>query len=132
MAFATASKGNTAIGDINVTPLVDVMLVLLVIFMIATPMLTQRIPLDLPQRGPSPPVPPPEAIRLHVDAAGALTWNGLVLPDHALRPSLQVEATRDPQPLLQIEINPEAPYERLAGVLATARSAGMARIGFVE
>ena len=134
MAFASAPKGNTAMGDINVTPLVDVMLVLLIIFMMTTPMLSKSISLDLPTVAPilSPPPPPVEPIRLRIDAAGALTWNNSPLSAGALLPSLQVEATRDPQPLLELETSPEASYETLAEVLSLAKNAGMARIGFVD
>ncbi|MBB5207681.1 ExbD/TolR family protein [Chiayiivirga flava] len=133
MAFATASNGNTAMSDINVTPLVDVMLVLLIIFMLTTPLLSQRIGLDLPQvPDAAPPPPQVDPIRLRIDAGGALTWNDTPLSERALMPSLQVEATREPQPVLEVETSPDASYGRLTEVLAVAKNAGMVRIGFVD
>ena len=134
MAFATGSSGNNAtMGDINVTPLVDVMLVLLIIFMVTTPMLSYQIGIDLPIPGPEKkPAPPADPIRLRIDSAGALYWDNRPMPASALVASLRVEATRDPQPQLELETSPDADYATLAGVLATAKNAGMGRIGFVD
>ena len=137
MAFSSNSGGgnNAPMGDINVTPLVDVMLVLLIIFMVTAPMLSYEIQIDLPQasnRVPDEPVDPPKPIRLRIDDQGQLYWDNSPLPKAALEPSLKVEATRDPQPTLEVETSPEAQYETLAEVLATAKNAGMIKIGFVE
>jgi len=136
MAFSSGKGGNSApMGDINVTPLVDVMLVLLIIFMVTAPMLSYEIAIDLPQptKNPiDPPPDPPTPIRLRIDDVGQLFWDNSPLPKSALRPSLLVEATRDPQPTLELETSPEARYEVLAEVLATAKNAGMIKIGFVE
>ena len=137
MAFSSGSGGGASapMGDINVTPLVDVMLVLLIIFMVTAPMLSYEIPIDLPQptKNPiDPPPDPPTPIRLRIDDVGQLFWDNSPLPKSALKPSLLVEATRDPQPTLELETSPEARYEVLAEVLATAKNAGMIKIGFVE
>ena len=136
MAFSSNSGGNTApMGDINVTPLVDVMLVLLIIFMLNAPLLSYEIPVDLPQPTKNPVDPPPDPplpIRLRIDASGQLFWDNSPLPKSALKPSLLVEATRDPQPTLELETSPDAQYHTLAEVLATAKNAGMIKIGFVE
>ena len=133
MAFSTGG-GNGAMADINVTPLVDVMLVLLIIFMVTAPMMSYEIPVDLPQPAPNvePPENPPSPIRLRIDESGQLFWDNSQLPKSALLPSLMVESTRDPQPLLEIETSPEVRYEVLAEVLATAKNANMIKIGFVE
>jgi biopolymer transport protein ExbD len=134
MAFTTGG-GGSAMSDINVTPLVDVMLVLLIIFMVTAPIASQQIQIDLPQptRNPPPtPVDPPEPIRLRIDAGGALYWNNSPLPRSALEPSLRVESIRDPQPMLEIETNAETQYQNLADVLATAKNTGMKKIGFVD
>jgi biopolymer transport protein ExbD len=122
-------------GDINVTPLVDVMLVLLIIFMLNAPLVSYEIQIDLPQASnnvPDNPKEPPKPIRLRIDDSGALFWDNSPLPKAALEPSLKVEAARDPQPTLEIETSPEAQYEVLADVLATAKNARMDKIGFVE
>jgi len=134
MAFTTGG-GGSAMSDINVTPLVDVMLVLLIIFMVTAPVASKQIQIDLPQptRNPPPqPVDPPEPIRLRIDAGGALYWNNSPLPRSALEPSLRVESIRDPQPMLEIETNGDAQYQTLADVLATAKNTGMKKIGFVD
>ena len=134
MAFSTGGGGN-AMADINVTPLVDVMLVLLIIFMVTAPMMSYEIPIDLPQpsRDQKPPDDiPPTPIRLRIDESGQLFWDNSQLPKSALLPSLMVESSRDPQPTLEIETSPEVRYEVLAEVLATAKNANMIKIGFVE
>ena len=137
MAFSSSARGGNAapMGDINVTPLVDVMLVLLIIFMLNAPLASFEIPVDLPQPTKNPIDPPPDPplpIRLRIDGGGQLYWDNSPLPKSALRPSLLVEATRDPQPTLEIETSPDANYEVLADVLATAKNAKMIKIGFVE
>ncbi|MEJ5209613.1 biopolymer transporter ExbD [Denitratimonas sp. CY0512] len=133
MAFSSGGSG--AMADINVTPLVDVMLVLLIIFMVTAPMLSYEIQIDLPQPTNNPVDPPPDPpapIRLRIDESGQLFWDNSQLPKSALKPSLMVEASRDPQPTLELETSPEVRYEVLAEVLATAKNAGMIKIGFVE
>lgn len=134
MAFTTGGGGG-AMADINVTPLVDVMLVLLIIFLVTAPMLTREIEIDLPQQSAKPPenvVDPPLPIRLRIDADGGLFWDNSPMPKAALLPSLRVEASRDPQPLLEIEANQEVQYHVLTDVLSTAKNADMKKIGFVE
>ena len=135
MAFTTGGGGG-AMADINVTPLVDVMLVLLIIFLVTAPMLTREIEIDLPQQTnqppPDDPVEPPQPIRLRIDADGSLFWDNSPMPKAALLPSLRVEASRDPQPLLEIQANQEVQYHVLTEVLSEAKNADMKKIGFVE
>jgi biopolymer transport protein ExbD len=134
MAF-TSNSGGGPMADINVTPLVDVMLVLLIIFMVTAPALSYQIQVDLPQRTTQPPPPlkdPPEPIRLRVDAGGTVTWNNSPIPMSVLQSSLEVEADRTPQPTLEIETDPEAQYETLAKVLSRAKNSGMEKIAFVD
>ncbi len=135
MAFSSNSSGPMA--DINVTPLVDVMLVLLIIFMVTAPILSYPIDIDLPQRTnnpPEPPVDPPPPIKLRIDASGTVYWNDSSTPISALRSMMQAEVERDPrnQPTLEIDVNAEAQYEPLAKVLAYAKDSGMKKIGFVK
>src|SRR3546814_15934806 len=101
MAFSSNSSGG-AMADINVTPLADVMLVLLIIFMVTAPMASYQIQIDLPQpsKNMEQPKDPPKPIRLRIDGNGQLFWDGSPLPTAALEPQLQIEATRDPQPTL--------------------------------
>ena len=136
MAFASNSGGGP-MADINVTPLVDVMLVLLIIFMVTAPILSYPIDIDLPQRSLTPPPEnknPPEPINLRIDAAGQVFWNDSPTPLSALRNMMESEVERDPnnQPTLEIDTNDDADYGILAKVLATARNADMRKIGFVK
>jgi biopolymer transport protein ExbD len=134
MAF-TSNSGGGPMADINVTPLVDVMLVLLIIFMVTAPALSYQIQVDLPQRTTNPPPQPkdpPEPIRLRIDAGGTVTWNNSPIPLSVLQSSLEVEAERSIQPTLEIETDVDAQYEVLAKVLSRARNSGMEKIAFVE
>lgn len=136
MAFASSSGGGP-MADINVTPLVDVMLVLLIIFMVTAPILSYPIDIDLPQRSLTPPpenLNPPEPIRLRIDASGQTYWNDSPVPLSALRTMMDTEVQRDPtnQPTLEIDTNDDADYGILARVLASARNAQMQKIGFVK
>lgn len=139
MAFSSDSGGG-AMADINVTPLVDVLLVLLIIFMVNVPALSYPIQIDLPQRSTVPPPKvenPPEPIRLRIEAGGTITWNNSPMPLSTLQSALEVEAERaggnvQRQPTLEIDTDKDAEYEILAKVLARAKNAGMAKIAFVE
>jgi biopolymer transport protein ExbD len=139
MAFSSNSGGGP-MADINVTPLVDVMLVLLIIFMVTAPALSYQIQVDLPQptrEKQDPPKDPPKPIRLKVEAGGTVTWNGTPMPISALQAALEVEAERaggdvKRQPTVEIETDLDAQYETLAKVLSRAKNAGMAKIAFVE
>ncbi len=136
MAFSAESVVD-AKRDINVVPLIDVMLVLLIIFMVTAPILTREIAIDLPQPGPvrRTTIDPPPPLQLRIDAAGALYWSGHPLPRAALPASLQIETlgrTAAEQPTLEIETSPDASYAVLADVLAVARNVGVAKIGFVH
>ena len=136
MAFASNSGGG-AMSDLNVTPLVDVMLVLLIIFMVTAPIASYPIEVNLPQKSLNPPPQtkePPEPIKLRIDASGQVYWNESPQPVSALKGLMQVEVNRDPtnQPQLEIDTSPDADYGVLAKVLAAAKNAGMIKIGFVQ
>ena len=136
MAFSSGS-GSGPMADINVTPLVDVMLVLLIIFMVTAPILSYPIEVNLPQRMLNPPpqtqVPPPP-VRLRIDAAGTVFWNDSPIDMRVLQQQMNNEVAKDPtnQPLLEIDVNPDADYGILAKVLARAKNADMQKIGFVQ
>ena len=136
MAFASNSGGG-AMADINVTPLVDVMLVLLIIFMVTMPIQSVPVDVDLPQKTDKPPEnpkEPPEPISLRIDGSGQVFWNDSPTPVSALQKMMETEVERDPtnQPELQIETNDNAEYGILARVLAAAKNAQMNKIGFVK
>ncbi|HVI59524.1 MAG TPA: biopolymer transporter ExbD [Luteimonas sp.] len=135
MAFATTTTHRSE-ARINITPLVDVMLVLLVIFMVAAPVLSRAIPLQLPQAAP-PDVdrtPPPEPMRLRIDAAGALTLDGDAVSPSALPSLFAAQGRLAPaaQPMLQIDADGDSDYQAVARVLAAANGAGLRRVGFVH
>lgn len=132
MAFAS-NPSHRSVAEMNITPLVDVMLVLLVIFMVAAPALTHRIPLDLPQAtttATTPPVP----IDLRIDAAGGVSWNGAPAPAASLPVLFAGIARADAHqaPLLRVDASADADYGDVARVLALARDAGVSRIAFVR
>jgi len=136
MAFSTGG-GSGPMADINVTPLVDVMLVLLIIFMITVPMLSHKIKIDLPQPAPPPlvpPPPPPEPIRLSVQSSGQLFWNDTPITEEGLQAQLRVYGVKplDQQPELDIRADKSTKYQNVATVMADAKNAGMLKIGFVS
>jgi len=137
MAFSSNSGAGAPMADMNVTPLVDVMLVLLIIFMVTAPTLSYPIEVNLPQKTLNPPPQlkePPPPIELRIDASGQVFWNNTPQPITALQNMMEVEVQRDPtnQPMLQIDTNSEADYGVLAKVLAYAKNAQMEKIGFVQ
>jgi biopolymer transport protein ExbD len=118
-------------ADINVTPLIDVLLALVVVLMIAMPVLTKRI--ALPLAGSSNETSAPaEPIRLDVGADGALTWNESPLAAGMLREMLRVASRRTPQPEIRIGVSPNAPYQTFASVLADTKAADIARISVLD
>ncbi len=136
MAFSSSASGG-AMSDINVTPLVDVMLVLLIIFMVTMPIQSVPVDVDLPQKSVVPPdnqKDPPEPIKLRIDASGQVFWNDTATPVNSLLTMMKNEVERDPanQPELQIETNDNAEYGVLAKVLTAAKNADMVKIGFVQ
>ena len=140
MAFDTKSGGGGGGGpmaDINVTPLVDVMLVLLIIFIVTAPIMTYPINVDLPQRVINPPPQvkePPPPIDLRIDAAGQVYWNNGPVSTADLPKLMDDVVKADPtnQPELRIDANPDSHYEVMAKVLAAAKTAQMLKIGFVQ
>ena len=118
-------------ADINVVPLVDVMLVLLVIFIITTPLFTHSVKIDLPKASSSPNITRPEHIELGIREDGALYWNGANVSMEALALRFAAEASKQPQPELHIRADRHVYYEAVAQVMATAAKSGLVRIGFV-
>ncbi|MCW0449864.1 Biopolymer transport protein ExbD [Xanthomonas sacchari] len=124
-------------ADINVTPLVDVMLVLLIIFIVTAPIMTYPIDVDLPQRVINPPPQlrdPPPPIDLRIDASNQVFWNNSPVAVSALPQMMENEVQRDPtnQPELRIDANPDSEYDVMAKVLAAAKNSDMKKIGFVQ
>jgi biopolymer transport protein ExbD len=134
MAFGGFERGRAPsqpMAEINVTPLVDVMLVLLVIFIITAPLLAYAIKLDLPDAKAPPAQTRVEAVRLMLDAEGQLYWDAQPIDAAQLNERLQAAARRTPQPELHLLADRNTRYETLARVMAAAQEAGIARFGFV-
>ena len=130
--FDTRDGPMRPMAEINTTPLVDVMLVLLVIFIITAPLLTHAIRLDLPSAQAPVSAEKIATITLSIDARERLFWNDAPLADaQALRERLQQAAGRTPQPELHLRADREVRYQRIAEVMAAAQQAGVTRIGFV-
>jgi biopolymer transport protein ExbD len=133
MAMSVGGGGDDEpMMEINTTPLIDVMLVLLIMFIITLPVMTHAVKLDMPQtRNTNPPPVTIEPIQLEVDWDGTVLWNGTPVNVAALEGYFRVEAAKNPQPELHVRPNRRANYDTVAKVLAMAQRNGMQRIGFV-
>ena len=131
MAFGTQDDTDEVMNEINMTPLVDVMLVLLIIFIITVPVMQHAVAIDLPRASNQPELVKPQTIRLSVDAAGAYYWNDAAVSDGQLALQLAAAAQQNPQPELHIRGDRAVRYERVAHAMAAAQRAGVHRIGFV-
>ena len=119
--------------DINMTPLIDILLVLLIMFIITIPVMTHAVKLDMPRPDPSAQQDTnPEVIDLLIDFDGTILWNGTVVPSvDTLDGYFRREAQKDPQPELHINPNKRASYDIVARVLASAQRNHLNKIGFV-
>jgi biopolymer transport protein ExbD len=133
MAFGGLEKRQTAapMAEINMTPLIDVMLVLLVIFIITAPLFTHAIRLDLPKVAAAPARQTPQTISLSIDAAGKIYWNGNVLTLDQMRARFVEAGKAAEQPEIQLRAERSTRYEVIAQVMGAAQQAGLERIGFV-
>ena len=134
MSFGGFERGvspSQPMSEINVTPLVDVMLVLLVIFIITAPLLAYAIKIDLPQTDAAPAAARPDAIKLSLNGAGQFFWNSEAIAERELARRLGAAAKRQPQPELHLYADRATRYEQLARVLSAAQQAGITRMGFV-
>ncbi|MFN2308408.1 MAG: ExbD/TolR family protein [Gammaproteobacteria bacterium] len=118
-------------AEINMIPLVDIMLVLLVIFIITAPVITHAVKIDLPRVGHERNETPPRTVTLSLDADGALYWDQELLAPSALQARLSAAVAAHPALELHLRADQQTAYERLARVLTQAREAGVARIGFI-
>lgn len=135
MAFSSGDARGHGIAEINIIPLCDVLLVLLIIFMVTAPVLSHQIDLTLPQPGPEIDRPePPPPILLRIDASGQAYWNGEAVEPAALAARMRDEAAVAvaDQPMLQIDASGDCDYQSVARVLALAKNARLAKIGFLR
>ena len=134
MAFGGFNKEaqGAPIAEINMVPLIDVMLVLLVIFIVTAPLLTHAVKVDLPKASSQPNETKPDNIQFAIDAKGALYWNGETVEKPLLAARFSQAAKLQPQPELHLRAEKSTPYEKVAEVMALASKAGLTRIGFVS
>jgi|SRR5687768_4486876 biopolymer transport protein ExbD len=132
MAFSSNSSGGGPMADINVTPLVDVMLVLLIIFMITAPLMSHKVKVELPQAtlDSKPELTPP--VTIAVQASGRVYWNDEPVSNDLLESRLAVIAQRVPQPQVDIRADDTTKYAVIAEVVKKARLSGIRKIGFVS
>ena len=133
MSMSVGGSEDEPMMEINTTPLIDVMLVLLIMFIITIPIMTHAVKLYMPRPHPesAPPVPP-EVIDLEIDFDGTILWNGNTVGDFAtLEGYFKVEAAKEPQPELHVRANKRAKYDNVARVLALAQRNDVRKIGFV-
>lgn len=133
MAFGgfTRNSGQQPMAEINMIPLIDVMLVLLVIFIITAPLLTHAVKIDLPRASSHVNVVERENIHLSIDAAGSVYWNGEEVSQGEWREHMADSARLDPQPELHIRADGDLAYKQVVRVMSDAAQAGLIRIGFI-
>ena len=134
MGMSVGSTEGDEMCDINTTPLIDVMLVLLIMFIITIPVMTHAVKLDMPRPTDAPPPPvQPEVITIEIDFDGTVLWNGTAIQDlEVLEKFFRLESRKDPQPELHMRPDKRAKYDVVARVLASAQRNRMKKIGFVN
>jgi len=134
MAMSIGAPSGGVMCDINTTPLIDVMLVLLVTLIVSLPIMTHAVKLDMPQaNNPPPPDARPEVIDLEIDFDGTVVWNGTVVNNiNQLEGYFREESQKSPQPEIHLRPDRRAKYDYVARVLATAQRNRMKKIGFVN
>jgi biopolymer transport protein ExbD len=134
MAFASFDSKNASapMAEINMVPLIDVMLVLLVIFIVTAPLLTHAVKLDLPQASSHVNPPVADKVEFAIDAAGTLFWNGEPVARAVAAERFAEAGRRQPQPEIHLRADQDAPYRYVAQTLADAAKAGLSKVGFVS
>lgn len=131
MAFSIQDQEEDMLSEINMIPLIDVMLVLLIVFMITVPVMKHAVDVALPQASSQVSQDKPDTIKLSVSAEGQFHWNEKAVSDDELQALLTEAATAEPQPELHIRGDKAVRYERVAQAMAAAQRAGIKQLGFV-
>ncbi len=133
MAFGRLERNDASrpMSDINMTPLIDVMLVLLVIFIITAPLMSSSLRLDLPQAAGAKPSDAPAYVTVAVDPQGALFWGDEAVSAEQLSARIREAAQRNPATEVQLRADQQVPYGRIAELIGLVQTGGLARIGFV-
>ena len=130
MAMSSGTAEGEVMVEMNTTPLIDVMLVLLTLLIITLPIQTHAVKLDMPAPNPNPPTVIPETVELVVDFDGTVIWNGTAVDRATMDAYLADAANKDPQPEIHVSPNRLAKYDAVARVLADAQRLGATHIGF--
>jgi biopolymer transport protein ExbD len=131
MSFEASEEQDEVMSEINMTPLVDIILVLLIIFMITIPVVQHAVKVELPRASSNRNKTPPENLQLAVDAQGQLFLGKQAIAADALENALREQAAKDPQPQLYIRGDKKVPYEHVAQAMTAAQRSGLTKIGFV-
>lgn len=133
MAFGGFNKSSPSqpLAEINMVPLIDVMLVLLVIFIVTAPLLTHSVKIELPRASSDPNLTKTDNIQLAINELGTLYWNGEIVDRIAMRARMVVAANLQPQPELHLRADRTTRYEQVAQVMSDAAKTGLTKIGFV-
>jgi len=132
MSFGRLGDSNEPMSEMNVIPLVDVMLVLLVIFIVTAPVITHSVQLELPRASSAPSEQTVDSVTLALDAAGQLYWDNAPIDEAALFARLRDAVVANPELAVYLRADRDTRYETLARVMADSRRAGVARLGFVS
>jgi len=130
MSVGNASGEGEVMVEMNTTPLIDVMLVLLTLLIITLPIQTHAVKLDMPSGANTPPLIQPETVELGVDFDGAITWNGQTIDRSTMDSYFEDAAKKNPRPEIHVNPNRLAKYDAVAKVLADAQRLGVVHIGF--
>lgn len=132
MAMSAGSDDGEPMMDMNTTPLIDVMLVLLIMFIITIPIQTHAVKVDLPVNSPNPaPIVNTEKNKIGIDAAGIVTWNGAPVDEVTLRRYLDQSAAMNPEPELHFQPAPDAKYAKVDETLAIIKRSAVKKLGFI-
>ena len=131
MSFLPAHDDDEVMTEINMTPLIDVMLVLLIVFILAVPAIHSAVPLTLPRASSAAPQQPAEPVRLDIDAQGRTYWNGKAVEEDALKAQAQQAAMLDPQPVVRLSGDRAVAYERVLQTLSTLQGSGLTKVNFI-
>lgn len=131
MSMSGGSDDGEPMMEMNTTPLIDVLLVLLIMFIITLPIQTHAVKVDLPQNNPNAVVVNADKNKVAIDASGVVTWNGQPVDDVTLRQFLDQTKTLDPEPELHFQPDPTARYEVVDRVLAVIKKSGVGKLGFI-
>lgn len=130
MAMSTGTAEGEVMVEMNTTPLIDVMLVLLTLLIITLPIQTHAVKLDMPAPNPNPPTIIPETVELQVDFDGTVLWNGVPVDRATMNAYFADASKKEPQPEIHVSPNRLAKYDAVARVLADAQRQGATHIGF--